>query len=763
MKTPISLIVVTGVAGVIASSIVTKDGAVKHMFGSELPDRGSAPLLSSANSTSPHTREQYSYVTHNQDESGVKGNVRARRRSSQFPAMDTVSSRLPKQKDYSHLEPPLALPSRMDLPQYGNEGVGLDSSSVPPVLKRKASAMQRKLSFKNRKPSEVDDNQEKSSASSYSSSQLTDNDWYGSIEDAYDDANDDPPSPWLDDDDEYDEEPRNFPKQAKSKTEQINPRKFEKMIDHSLNPPSRQKEYLKRLLSSVDPPTMSTVEDPEPIFLPAGKNKNSVIYSSLIDMINIAENLRVKRPSASYDESEEDSRSDVDLSDHDLLNEPEEPTDRGAKRNSEHPQVALVQDRGLSDEPTADDDGDDWALPRMGPWDPADTPVATAVLGSIMLFLILAVVVLALRVHCRNRSKQAQEWIRHPTMTPTPQAPGAVQPLIHHPQQEPIRIKAKGLLERRGSNTSLTLELGPDSLDSLVPSRECTPEDFLLTAGNRLSRRALRESFRDPRLLHAEFWDIPTNHPDRCAVPGSAAKNRYRTVLPNEDTRVVLRTATGEQHPADHYINANYIRGYDGLEKAYIATQGPLVHTAGDLWEMVMQERARAVVMITRLKEKGRVKCEPYIPAYSAQHGSITVTVKQVLEKNGYSIRQILLKKGDVSHTTLHFWFTSWPDHKTPSSARHLLNMATEVHTTRKESEGPVVVHCSAGIGRTGCFIAISIGVQQLLEEGAVDILATVCQMRLDRGGMVQTAEQYEFIHRALALYEASLPNTTSD
>ncbi|KAA0190407.1 hypothetical protein HAZT_HAZT005644 [Hyalella azteca] len=700
MKTPISLI---GVAGVIASSIVTKDGAVKHMFGSELPDRGSAPLLSSANSTSPHTREQYSYVTHNQDESGVKGNVRARRRSSQFPAMDTVSSRLPKQKDYSHLEPPLALPSRMDLPQYGNEGVGLDSSSVPPVLKRKASAMQRKLSFKNRKPSEVDDNQEKSSASSYSSSQLTDNDWYGSIEDAYDDANDDPPSPWLDDDDEYDEEPRNFPKQAKSKTEQINPRKFEKMIDHSLNPPSRQKEYLKRLLSSVDPPTMSTVEDPEPIFLPAGKNKNSVIYSSLIDMINIAENLRVKRPSASYDESEEDSRSDVDLSDHDLLNEPEEPTDRGAKRNSEHPQVALVQDRGLSDEPTADDDGDDWALPRMGPWDPADTPVATAVLGSIMLFLILAVVVLALRVHCRNRSKQAQEWIRHPTMTPTPQAPGAVQPLIHHPQQEPIRIKVSGVL---------------------IPN-------------------------------HSD--------PDRCAVPGSAAKNRYRTVLPNEDTRVVLRTATGEQHPADHYINANYIRGYDGLEKAYIATQGPLVHTAGDLWEMVMQERARAVVMITRLKEKGRVKCEPYIPAYSAQHGSITVTVKQVLEKNGYSIRQILLKKGDVSHTTLHFWFTSWPDHKTPSSARHLLNMATEVHTTRKESEGPVVVHCSAGIGRTGCFIAISIGVQQLLEEGAVDILATVCQMRLDRGGMVQTAEQYEFIHRALALYEASLPNTTSD
>ncbi|XP_050738706.1 receptor-type tyrosine-protein phosphatase F-like isoform X2 [Eriocheir sinensis] len=358
---------------------------------------------------------------------------------------------------------------------------------------------------------------------------------------------------------------------------------------------------------------------------------------------------------------------------------------------------------------------------------PAPAPVtATAVLGSVMLLIILVVVMVALRVQWRERVKGEEEWrVGSPTVQPPTPAPSNttapspssshhLSPLDHlHP--EPIRIKAKGLLERRGSNTSLTLELatpGPP-LDVASPPRH---------------------------------W---------CDVPGSASKNRYRTVLPNEATRVMLRS----HDPADQYINANYVRGYDGQERAYIVTQGPLAHTVVDMWRLVLQERAPAIVMITRLKEKQRVKCEPYVPAHTATYGDITVTVRQVIVKSGYTIRQLSLQRGDERHDTLHFWYTAWPDHKAPSEADQLLAMALQVDHVRKQAGAGVIVHCSAGIGRSGCFVAISIAINQLLEEDCVDILGIVCQMRLDRGGMVQTGEQYEFIHRAVALYAASLPS----
>ncbi|KAK7083697.1 hypothetical protein SK128_010909 [Halocaridina rubra] len=409
-------------------------------------------------------------------------------------------------------------------------------------------------------------------------------------------------------------------------------------------------------------------------------------------------------------------------------------------------------------------------LPRVGDAGEPSTPVTTtAVLGSIMLMIIIVMVMVALRVQWRERVKDAEDWgVRSPTVQPPTPAATSVGPSmspshldpLNHLQAEPVRIKAKGLLERRGSNTSLTLELAPNCPPPEVssPPRHCTPEEFLSTAGNRMSRRQLRNCLCETRLLHAEFWEVPLNHPDKCDVPGSGAKNRYRTVLPNEGTRVHL----GGDDPINDYINANYVRGYDGEEKAYIVTQGPLAHTVVDLWSLVLQEKAPAVVMITRLKEKRRVKCEPYIPAFSATYGAITVTVKQVIQKNGYTIRQIVLQRGETMHETLHFWYTAWPDHKTPTEPDQLLAMAVQVDHIRKSGEGgtrgPVVVHCSAGIGRSGCFVAISIAINQLLEEDCVDILGILCQMRLDRGGMVQTGEQYEFIHRAVALYEATLP-----
>ncbi|KAK8742387.1 hypothetical protein OTU49_001840, partial [Cherax quadricarinatus] len=157
------------------------------------------------------------------------------------------------------------------------------------------------------------------------------------------------------------------------------------------------------------------------------------------------------------------------------------------------------------------------------------------------------------------------------------------------------------------------------------------------------------------------------------------------------------RLHTGD--PATEYINANFVRGYDGEERAYIVTQGPLAHTVVDLWRLVMQEQAPAIVMITRLKEKQRVKCEPYIPAHTATYGDITVTVKQVIQKSGYTIRRLLLQRGEERQETLHFWYTAWPDHKAPAEADQLLAMALQVEHVRKTEDGvrygPVIVHCS--------------------------------------------------------------------
>uniref|UniRef100_A0A3B4H055 protein-tyrosine-phosphatase n=2 Tax=Haplochromini TaxID=319058 RepID=A0A3B4H055_9CICH len=121
---------------------------------------------------------------------------------------------------------------------------------------------------------------------------------------------------------------------------------------------------------------------------------------------------------------------------------------------------------------------------------------------------------------------------------------------------------------------------------------------------------------------------------------------------------------------------------------------------------------------------------------------------------------------GEEERTLRQYWYTSWPDQKTPDKAPPLLELVQEVERAREEalpSSGPIIVHCSAGIGRTGCFIATSILCKQLRTEGVVDILRTTCQLRLDRGGMIQTCEQYQFVHHVLSLYEKQLSQTAEE
>ncbi|XP_052370516.1 receptor-type tyrosine-protein phosphatase R isoform X4 [Oncorhynchus keta] len=350
-----------------------------------------------------------------------------------------------------------------------------------------------------------------------------------------------------------------------------------------------------------------------------------------------------------------------------------------------------------------------------------------------------------------------------------PQLPPAHQKPCLSASPSPFRMKpAACLQERRGSNVSLVLDMS--SLASVEPlncgvvtPRERATQEYLQSAGRTLSRQQLRDVVLNTQTLHAEFAEIPMNFvdPKVMDISSHGTKNRYKTILPNPHSRVILRTKSSFD-PLSSYINANYIRGYLGDEKAYIATQGPMINTVNDFWQMAWQEDCPVIIMITKLREKNE-KCVLYWPERRGIYGKVEVLINNVTECDNYTCRTLNLKQGAQSRVVKHYWYTSWPDHKTPDSAQPLLQLMRDVEEDRtgSPSQGPVIVHCSAGIGRTGCFIATTIGCRQLELEGVVDVLGIVCQLRADRGGLIQTEEQYEFVHHALSLFETRLSADT--
>ncbi|CAN7943087.1 unnamed protein product, partial [Ixodes hexagonus] len=258
--------------------------------------------------------------------------------------------------------------------------------------------------------------------------------------------------------------------------------------------------------------------------------------------------------------------------------------------------------------------------------------------------------------------------------------PMAVQ--AREPGPSPLH-RTRGLLERRGSNASLTLDL-----QRAGSSDKRGPGPYL--ASRKLTRAQLRRCLNDVATLHSEFWDIPMNHPERAAVAGCGSKNRYRSILPNEHSRVLLG-------PRGDYINANRLRGFAGAPGAYIATQGPLPHTLHDFWAMVWQERVPAIVMITNLVEDAKVKCEQYLPEGDPRRfGDVRVSVLGVTPRDGYTLRELLLQCGGEERRLCHLWYTAWPDHGTPACPQQLVSLAREAEQLRSQG-APLVVHCRSG------------------------------------------------------------------
>ncbi|XP_042301571.1 tyrosine-protein phosphatase non-receptor type 5 isoform X2 [Sceloporus undulatus] len=265
-----------------------------------------------------------------------------------------------------------------------------------------------------------------------------------------------------------------------------------------------------------------------------------------------------------------------------------------------------------------------------------------------------------------------------------------------------LTVKSVGLQERRGSNVSLTLDMctpgcTEQGFGYMMSPREQSAREYLQAASNVLTEEELHQKALDSFVLQTEFFEIPMNFvdPKEYDIPGLVRKNRYKTILPNPHSRVCL-TSDDQDDPLSSYINANYIRGYSGEEKVYIATQGPIVNTVSDFWRMVWQEYSPIIVMITNIEEMNE-KCTEYWPEEQVTYEGIEITVNQVIQADDYRLRLITLKKDEEIRNLKHYWYTSWPDQKTPDQAPPLLQLVQEVEEAIQCTEarsGPIIVHC---------------------------------------------------------------------
>nr|XP_037854134.1 receptor-type tyrosine-protein phosphatase F isoform X15 [Chlorocebus sabaeus] len=367
---------------------------------------------------------------------------------------------------------------------------------------------------------------------------------------------------------------------------------------------------------------------------------------------------------------------------------------------------------------------------QVTPAQQQEEPEMLWVTGPVLAVILIILIVIAILLFKRKRT--------HSPSSKDEQSIGLKDSLLAH-SSDPVEMRRLNYQTPGSSvpscpNTSSMRDHPPIPITDLADNIE------RLKANDGLKFSQEYESIDPGQQFTWENSNLEVNKP----------KNRYANVIAYDHSRVILTSIDGV--PGSDYINANYIDGYR-KQNAYIATQGPLPETMGDFWRMVWEQRTATVVMMTRLEEKSRVKCDQYWPARGTEtYGLIQVTLLDTVELATYTVRTFALHKSGSSEKRelRQFQFMAWPDHGVPEYPTPILAFLRRVKACNPLDAGPMVVHCSAGVGRTGCFIVIDAMLERMKHEKTVDIYGHVTCMRSQRNYMVQTEDQYVFIHEAL-------------
>uniref|UniRef100_A0A671YU68 protein-tyrosine-phosphatase n=1 Tax=Sparus aurata TaxID=8175 RepID=A0A671YU68_SPAAU len=357
------------------------------------------------------------------------------------------------------------------------------------------------------------------------------------------------------------------------------------------------------------------------------------------------------------------------------------------------------------------------------------------VVGPVLAVVFIICIVIAILLY-KNKRKESEPG--------TKSLLSNAEMMAHHPtdpvEMRRINFQTPGTKRSRAASDPSSFCPAGMMSHPPIPISELAEHIELLKANDNLRLSQEYESIDPSQQFTWEYSNLEVNKP----------KNRYANVIAYDHTRVVLAPIEGIL--GSDYINANYIDGYR-KQNAYIATQGPLAETFGDFWRMVWEQRAASVVMMTRLEEKSRIKCDQYWPSRGTEtYGMIQVSLLDTMELATFCVRTFSLHKSGNSERreVRQFQFTAWPDHGVPEYPTPFLNFLRRVKACNPPDAGPIIAHCSAGVGRTGCFIVIDAMLERIRHERTVDIYGHVTLMRSQRNYMVQTEDQYSFIHEAL-------------
>ncbi|XP_050817055.1 receptor-type tyrosine-protein phosphatase F isoform X12 [Gopherus flavomarginatus] len=368
-----------------------------------------------------------------------------------------------------------------------------------------------------------------------------------------------------------------------------------------------------------------------------------------------------------------------------------------------------------------------------------DEPEMLWVMGPVLAVILIIIIVIAILLFKRKRANSPSSKDEHSI--------GLKDSLLAH-SSDPVEMRRLNY-QTPGSSVPSCPNISSMRDHPPIPVTDLADNIDRLKANDGLRFSQEYESIDPGQQFTWENSNLEVNKP----------KNRYANVIAYDHSRVILTSVDGV--PGSDYINANYIDGYR-KQNAYIATQGPLPETLSDFWRMVWEQRTATIVMMTRLEEKSRVKCDQYWPGRGTEtYGLIQVTLLDTVELATYTVRTFALYKNGSSEKRelRQFQFMAWPDHGVPEYPTPILAFLRRVKACNPLDAGPMVVHCSAGVGRTGCFIVIDAMLERMKHEKTVDIYGHVTCMRSQRNYMVQTEDQYIFIHESL-LEAATCGNT---